>query len=228
MQRGLRLIWNAAGWRGKLSTLSMRVRASPLTRTGNDNKMHGTLGLTEMGATQGYFPGDWHVAYIDPLHMRWDRHKFRVEFEINKLGFETFAPAEEKTGIKRGRRVKIVTPAFGPYLFVRFDRQADAWGKLRALDPKDGTGISGFIDLLRNNGIPTKVPEIIVDRLKRAMEAGFFGHKPFQPGDDVEVMEGKAKGIIGKVLSVSKNYRVKILLKALGTLEDEACFMRKM
>lgn len=193
--------------------------------------MHGALGMRDIGQMQvhiGFQPGDWFVAYIDPLHMRWDHNKFRIEAEINKLGFETFAPCEERTGVKRGKRVKIVTPAFGPYLFVKFDRFSDEWGKLRGFDPKDGTGISGFVCLLQNGGKPSPVPEILIDRLKRAMEAGLFGTKPFEAGTAVEIMEGPFAGFFGKIKSVSRQYRAKVLLNMLGDLEIDPCFLRKM
>jgi len=172
--------------------------------------------------------GSWYVAYIDGTQMRWDKGKFRIEREINKLGFETFAPVEERTGIKRAKRVKIVTPAFGSYLFVKFDIFGTEWGKLRNFDPRDGTGISGFVAILANNGKPVCVPDLVIDFIKRSQEAGAFGGEPFEPGTEVEIMEGPFAGIFGKIKSVSKQYRAKVLLNMLGDLEIDPCFLRKM
>jgi len=176
----------------------------------------------------------WFAAFVELASMIWkeaneDRPAgFAMERAIADLGFETFAPAQEKFGIQRGRKVKVITPVFGPYLFVKFDREKDDWGNLRAFDYRYGGGIKGFIDILKNQNIPMRVPDLIIEHLKQAVDLGVFGLSPLTIGTQVEITEGRFAGFIGKIKSASKKRRVRVLLNMLATVDIDPCFLRKM
>ena len=193
--------------------------------------MHGSIGLRERNqlTAPASFPLGkiWGAATVDFAAMTWQGIKFKIEEAVNRLGFETFSPVEEKIIIKRGRKLKVTRAAFGCYLFVRFDREADPWERLRGYDEQDGTGIRGFGKILCNNGIPVRVPDIVIERLQRAAAAGFFGDKPIPIGADVEIMEGPFAGFFGRIRKVSKSHRAHVLLKMLGSIEVDACFLRQ-
>lgn len=170
----------------------------------------------------------WFACVVDYLAMAWDHTKFAIEHDINALGFETFAPREEKIIRRRGRKVKQVSPAFGPYMFVRFDREADDWGHLRPYDFKSGHGISGFVQIIKNNNIPIRVPDLLIDRLTRAVELGFFGSDPLPEGARVEVMEGQWAGFLGKIKRARPGKKAEVVMDLLCTLEIDTCFLRKL
>ena len=193
--------------------------------------MHGTLDVTEHQTTvPASFPlgRAWFAAFVEAASMTWKDNCFAMERAIADLGFETFAPPQEKFGIQRGRRVKIVSPVFGPYVFVKFDRERDDWGNLRAFDYRYGGGIKGFIDILKNQNIPMRVPDLVIDRLKQAVDIGVFGISPLNIGTQVEITEGRFAGFIGKIKSASKKRRVRVLLNMLATVDIDPCFLRKM
>lgn len=191
-------------------------------------------GLIERRADQSILPASfpigrcWFAAVVEYAAMHWDASCFGIEHLLRGLGFETYAPAEQKMGIVRGRKMKIIRPALGPYIFVKFDRERDEWGGLRAYDHRDAVGIKGFVGLIKNNNFPIRVPDIAIDKLKQADELGLFGLSPLKPGTDVEIMNGPFAGFIGKILSATKERRAKILLKMLGTVDIDPCFLRKM
>lgn len=195
--------------------------------------MHGMV-MIEQRTDQSILPASfplgrcWFAAVVEYAAMQWRVDCFAIEWLLRDLGFETFAPPEQKMAIRRGRKVKLITPALGPYVFIKFDRERDQWGGLRAYDHRDRTGIKGFVELLTNNGFPVRVPDVAMDKLKRADELGLFGLTPLPLGTDVEIMDGPFAGLIGKIRSATKHRRAKILLKMLGTVEIDPCFLRKI
>ena len=160
----------------------------------------------------------WFVAYTVVAA------EAKAEKEITEAGFEAFAPTITKISIKHGRRRSLLEPIFPRYIFVKFDRENDEWGAIQELKSVQ------FI--IRNNTMPAKVPTIVVDRIRRAAEAGVFSSKSaLIEGDGVEIEEGPFRNLIGKVKSASPRKRVKVLLNILGqdtAVEIEACFLKKL
>lgn len=170
----------------------------------------------------------WFVAVVEGSTLAWQSGKFGIERKINDLGFSTFVPWEERTEIKRNRRIKAYRPVFGPYIFVQFDRQGDEWGALRAYDDRHGDGIKGFIDILKNNNVPMRIPDMIISKIKNAFDLGLFNSNPLPKETPVEIMEGPFAGLIGIIKSTSKKRRVKVLLKHLGLLDLDPAYLRKV
>lgn len=160
----------------------------------------------------------WFVAYTAVAS------EARAEKEITEAGFDAFAPTITKTVVKHGRRRSLLEPVFPRYIFVQFDRSNDEWGAIQDLKSVQ------FI--IRNNNMPAKVPTIVVDRIRRAAEAGVFSSKSaLVEGDGVEIEEGPFRNLIGKVKSASPRKRVKVLLNILGqdtTVDIDACFLKKL
>lgn len=170
----------------------------------------------------------WFVAAVESSALAWQSGKFGIERKINDLGFYTFVPWEERTEIKRNRRIKTYRPVFGSYIFVQFDRQGDEWGELRAYDDRHGDGIKGFIDILKNNNVPMRIPDMIISKIKNAFDLGLFNSNPLPKETPVEIMEGPFAGLIGIIKSTSKKRRVKVLLKHLGLLDLDPAYLRKV
>lgn len=156
----------------------------------------------------------WFVACV------FSRQELSVAADIKQLGFPVFCPMERKTRILRGRRVETCNPVFGGYLFVSFDRERESWGSINAVD--------GVIEILRNGQIPSRVPDILIDRLKNLDAAGVFdAANQLQEGQSVEIMEGPFSGLIAKVKSATAKKRVKILLDFIGAITIDPCFLRR-
>lgn len=173
----------------------------------------------------------WFVAVCSPFEMHWTtdrdgRGYFPVERRINELGFETYAPVERKMKIIRHRKCERVTPLFGCYIFIRFDREADDWGDI---NPEQVRGAHG---ILKNLDMPARVPNIVIDRLHRAEDAGAFDYtKPssaFIKGDMLEIQEGPYKDFIGKVKSAEPRKKVKLLMDRLGVVEIDPQYLAKV
>ncbi len=111
-------------------------------------------------------------------------------------------------------------PVFPGYLFASFDRERDDWGAINQID--------GVIGILEVNHIPSRVPDIIIDRLRNAVEAGVFEKaSALSIGDTVEIMEGPFTGEMARIKSATAKKRVRILLGMLK-LEIDPCFLRRM
>jgi len=184
----------------------------------------------------------WCIAVLSPERMQWtvrrrllglvgnaepvyDEHGcFNAERPVIEAGFETFAPCETRTKIRRGRKVIIRNPLFSSYIFIRMDREKDDWPTL--LDSGD------VEDILRVMGIPVRVPDQFIELLERAEQAGAYDYSaeksPFSVGESVEIAEGPFTGIIAKIKSARPRQRVKLLLQALGTIDIDPCFLRKI
>lgn len=170
----------------------------------------------------------WFVAAVESPTLVWTQGKFAIERKINGLGFQTFIPWEERTEIKRNRRIKAYRPVFGPYIFVQFDRENDSWGELRPYNDRHGDGIKGFIDILKNNNVPMRIPDLVMSRIRNAFDLGLFNSSPLPKGTSVEIMEGPFASLIGIIKSTSKKRRVKVLLKHLGLLDLDPAYLRKV
>lgn len=163
-----------------------------------------------------------------PLGRAW----FVVAFENQKravegiadIGLSTFCPVMSRTKIRKGRKVIINDPLFPGYLFAHFDREKDDWGKIE--------DVKGVLGILKNGLLPSRIPDLVIERLKHAEAAGVFDYtKPgsaFKEGEEVEVTEGPFAGLIAKVKSASPKKRVRLLMASLASVEIDPCYLRKV
>lgn len=147
------------------------------------------------------------------------------EAEVAKeCGVPVYFPVEKRNAVRRGRRVKIDRPLLPGYVFVQFDRE----------DPHQRAhleGLRGSLGVLCNLDIPMRVPDAVIERLKIAEGAGMFdytGVSPFAPGESVEIVDGPFAGWIAKIKSASPRKRARLLMGALGEVEIDAEFLRKL
>lgn len=198
--------------------------------------MHGTLPKIVPPDPSPLIPASfplgsaWFVAVCSPFEMCWTHDRggkghFPVERRINELGFETYIPVERRNIPRNHRKYLRIMPLLGAnYLFVRFDRERDEWGAILA-DP-------GIHDILGHMQIPQRIPDLMIERIRREEEAGVFDFtKPFSAfaqGDSVEIKEGPFAGLMAKVRSASPKKRVRLLLAGLGSMEIDPAFLAKV
>jgi len=186
--------------------------------------MHGMIGST---TTQPLIPASypigraWYVAICHP-----QQEPVAVEY-ARERGYDAFTPMAVTVRVVRGKRVRRRLPLFRGYIFVCLDIEADGWGELI----EDIGRPSGIRELLPTTGIPLSVNALVIDRLRRAEEAGAFDFSApsstFSEGDQVEIKEGPFAGIIALVRSASAHKRVKVLLEKMGTIDIDACFLER-
>lgn len=196
--------------------------------------MHGIIAVTATGYAPvipaSFSSGRaWFVAFVDMarMHRKSDPrfgHCFAIESDILDLGFETFVPVERSHRIARQRKIEQIRPLFGPYVFVRFDRECDDWGNIHNL--------WHVHDILKSLDVPVRIPDQFIAQLRMAEQAGMFDFvaekSPFSQGDDVEIMAGPLAGLIGKIRSARPRQRAKLILQAFGGVEIDPCYLRKM
>lgn len=168
-----------------------------------------------------------------PLGRRWyvtevfAKCEFKAEGSLKQAGFDAYTPRSRhfrKSEFSSRRRQKIERPLFPGYCFVAFDIEREEWQGIIPLtvSTRNYLAADGVRALLSNNLIPARIQPIIVERLRRAEQAGIFDFtrplSSFAPGDNVEIMEGPFAGLVAKIKSASIKKRVRLLI---GTLMVE-------
>ena len=152
-------------------------------------------------------------------------HERRAADDIaHDLAFETFCPQLARIKLVRGLRTRVVSALYQGYGFVRFDRDCDDWGQIRAID--------GVIDLYKRDSVPVRVPDLEVRTFQRAEAAGVFDLTSavanFRTGDEVEIeAQGPFYGLVARIKSAKAKRRVEILLDTL-TMSIDPCYLRKV
>jgi transcriptional antiterminator RfaH len=152
----------------------------------------------------------WHVVYTEP------RAEKEVAYGLWQAGFDAYLPLERDTKIERGRRIDITRPLLPRYLFVSFETGLYNWGPILSVD--------GVVDILRNNGLPSRVPCAWVEAIWRSESCGIFDRTKgnpngFEIGDEIRVTEGPFQGhhaiiqaFASKMKSATAKKRVKVLM----------------
>ncbi len=121
----------------------------------------------------------------------------RAAIELANQNFHAFLP------------VMASKPMFPRYIFTRFDRDADPWGKIKST--------RGCVDLLRDGYMPAKVPDRIIEAImafKEPVEPA-RGETNFTAGQTVRITEGVLSGLEGLFQGDVKN-RTACLLEICG------------
>jgi transcriptional antiterminator RfaH len=150
---------------------------------------------------------NWFVLFTDSRCEQETAHDIQTD-----TGFEAYTPIELYKTFRRGQKAIVARALFPRYLFARFD-PSDNWPALLDVD--------GVRDVLRNNGSPSPLPDVIVPKLQRMQQLGLFDHtkspNPFPPGSSAMTDDdGPFAELIGKVLRVRTGDRVDLLIRYLN------------
>lgn len=152
----------------------------------------------------------WYVAITLQLS------ELIAEQNLRRQNFSPFLPRVRETRITRGREVTTVKPYIPGYIFVRFDRETDDWGRINST--------RGVRSLMCNSPeLPTRVRDqamaavlercdgqyVIAEEIDETLMAFF------PVGSMVKVVEGPLAGQIGKV-QLSYADRVRVLFHIFG------------
>jgi transcriptional antiterminator RfaH len=149
----------------------------------------------------------WSVAQVQPAPGR-DQVALRY---LHQAGFRTYQPRLRERRIIRGRRVEFHPPLFPGYLFVWIETQFYAI-----------CSTPGVLRLLRAGDCPARVPDRVVDELRRCERNGVIelARPPrLRCGDSVRIVRGSFQGHLAVYAGMTGPERVAVLLNFLGGVQ---------
>lgn len=147
---------------------------------------------------------NWFVVYTAP------QAEIRASMEIARENFEVFYPLKQFMRRERNRPPrKIVGPLFPRYIFARFDREYDSWGRINDL--------RGVCCVLCNDNTPVLVRNEIMEAIRsyREPEQAVVEIQNFQMDQPVKVTSGILCGIEGLFKGTDRQ-RTKAFMEILG------------
>jgi transcriptional antiterminator RfaH len=165
----------------------------------------------------------WHVVYTEPQAEK------EAQVGIRDLGLDVYMPMERWARRVRGKSTVVSKPLIPRYVFVAFDPGLYNWGPILSVD--------GVLELLRNEGLPMRVPQAQIERLWGAEAVGAFDRTRswLEVGEAVRVKDGPFAGHIGliesfvaKLRSCKAKRRVKLVMGLLGRVELDLCEVEKV
>lgn len=181
---------------------------------------------TEISYNSG--PG-WFVVMTAP------NAQTRVKSGLEGIGREVYMPIEKLKRRERGKTRVIERPLLGPYMFFLLDPYKQEWSPILEVD--------GVIDVLRNNQIPSRIPDAWVNAIRKAEMYGEFDKtpdspNPFKKGETVRISEGPFSGFhalieefIAKLKSATATKRAKVAVDFFGRvmrLELPVCDLERV
>jgi transcription antitermination factor NusG len=142
--------------------------------------------------------------------------------ELAMAGFDVYLPLEKRRG--RPGRPQVSTPLIPRYVFAGVDLLRQDWGLLRHLD--------GVVDVIANNGTPSRVPTSVVEKLMKSEAYGGFDYTQAGPGlfsigETVRVGGGIFTGFnariakfVAKMRSTTAVKRARVLLEFMGAMRE--------
>lgn len=152
----------------------------------------------------------WYVAITLQLS------ELTAEQNLRRQNFSPFLPRVRETRITRGREVTTIKPYIPGYIFVRFDREEDDWGRINST-----RGVKGL--LCNSPELPTRIREKQMDAILERCEGQYVVAEEidetlmsfFPVGSIVKVVEGPLAGQTGRV-RLSYADRVNVLFRMFG------------
>lgn len=138
-----------------------------------------------------------------------------AESHLLRQKFQPFVPKVSVEKLHRGERIIRIRPYIPGYIFIRFDRDTDAWRKIN--------GTRGIKQLITCGDVPTRIPDKAMNVLLEMCIDGFVKEesvdlslKKLLPVDaKVKITEGPFAAFHGKV-KLSTEDRVVILTQIFG------------
>ena len=130
---------------------------------------------------------------------------------LQRQGFKTFLPLEEKTRQRNGKFVCTTSPLFPGYIFVAFDVSSGLWRTVNST-----TGITRLVSFGKE---PTAVPLDLVSQLMLRCNAQgkLLPPKLLKPGDQVTLTEGPFASFVAEVDKIAPDRRIWVLMEIMGS-----------
>jgi transcription antitermination factor NusG len=139
-----------------------------------------------LGLPAGYYEANWYAAYTSANHEK------RVADQLRERCVDYFLPLYECERRWKDRRVKLQTPLFSGYLFVRIALRE----RLRVLQ------IPGVVHLVGFGGHPASLPQEDLQAIQDCLSQGLQvePHPYLRVGRRMQVKSGPLQGLEGVVV----------------------------
>lgn len=155
----------------------------------------------DTGSSEGYGTTCWYA-----LHVRCN-HEQAVSRGLRCRGVSHFFPCYDSVRQWKDRRVKLQTPLFPGYLFVRIGLG----------DRMLVVTVPNVVSLVGNRAGPTPVPPEQIDWIQRGIEHGnALPHEWLAVGRRVLIVEGPMAGVEGILVSKRNSRRVIVALESIA------------
>ena len=147
----------------------------------------------------------WYLVYSKP-----QQERLALE-NLERQGYESYLPFIRSRRRRSGRYISVIEPMFPRYLFLHLSDETDNWGPIRST--------IGVSKLVRFGDMPARVPDDLIDALKRREDASGVQNLPepaFKAGEKVRIVEGPMAGYEGIFHAKTSQERVVILLEIVG------------
>lgn len=147
----------------------------------------------------------WFLAQLKPNGLS------RARLNLNRQGFNVFAPHRNVTERRGGRLIAARKPLFPGYLFVEVAQDAGAWRSINST-----YGVSRLVALDQRG--PAEVPSGLVAALRARCDAEECIQAPevLRPGDRIRVVEGPFARMVTQIETVDAKDRIFVLLDLMG------------
>lgn len=147
---------------------------------------------------------EWYALAVQP------RKEQYVERQLIGRGYSAVCPRYKKV-VRHARQTKtVLAPLFPGYLFVEMNLEQCSWRKVN--------WVPGSIGLVKTDNRPASLSREFVSTVILALDQGgsiAFKHD-LKMGDQVRAVGGPFDALMGEVVGLSDNERVKILLDAVN------------
>jgi transcriptional antiterminator RfaH len=146
----------------------------------------------------------WYLVQLKPNALDVARQN------LERQGFETFAPMIEQTTRAIGRFRSACRPLFPGYLFVAARSTTSRWQPINAT-----LGVARLVTFGKS---PARVPSALIDEIRSRCDAGdrLVVHDKTGIGDRVRLRRGSFAEMLGTVESLDAEQRVWVLIDVLG------------
>lgn len=139
------------------------------------------------------------------------RAEEKAEFNLRRQGFEVYLPRLRKMRRHARRTDEVLVPLFPRYLFTALDLTVQPWRSVN--------GTFGVVHLVGSGDKPTAVPQGLVEAIlaQDANGGGIVERPPsFRVQEELEVVDGPFKDLVGRFQQMSDAGRVNLLLEIMG------------
>jgi len=138
------------------------------------------------------------------------RYEQRIANDLTAKGLENYLPTLSEDHEWKDRRKSLNVPAFGGYLFARFEPTLR--NRVRVLET------AGVVRLLGNLGQPEAVPELEIESLRRSLNSGarYRRHPYLATGTLLRIQRGPLSGLEGRLVHTANALRLVICVASVG------------
>ena len=155
---------------------------------------------------------EWYLAATKP------RQEVRAIENLKNQGIIAYSPVVNLVKNSAGHRRKVTEALFPGYIFINISIESNVWPKVKST--------RGIKDWVRFSGKPAKLPNQLVERLKKEKQETFdaIGASKIVCGSDVRILDGPFEGLTGVYECSSGEQRSMILLEFLGSQSRVSLF----